>query len=739
MQDILASAIALHQAGELGSAALLYQQVLAREQENADALHLIGVLRHQEGDHTRAVELISRAVALKPNVPEFHANLAEAYRALGKFDRSAGCCRAALRLWPQYPEALCNLGLALQGLGRQSEAADNFRRALLLRPEFAIAHNNLGIALRELKQFDEALDHFRRAVELDPGSASARTNLGQMLLDLGRSEEALPYCDEAIRLQPDVAVLHHNRGNALRNLGRLLEARAAYLEAIRLDPSLALAHMHLGLILQREGRFGEALPWLERAAELEPNDPTYWENLAELHGEREEPALAIPYWERVLTLAPDKAAAHVSLGWALQEEGRLAEAGEHYRIAARLQPDFAAARLNLGGLSEEQGALTEAEAAFREALRLQPAYALPHARLATLLRGNLPAADRAALEERLTDVELAPGARARLLFGLAHVLDASGEFARAADCLRQANALTLETAKGRRDYVPAEHEQFVDGLLQAFTADFFTRIAGAGLDTKRPVFIFGLPRSGTTLIEQILASHPRIHGAGELRRTRQSFEDLPSVLSRSDAPLACVPHLDAAAVSGVAQRHLDALAALDGGRADRIVDKMPDNYMYLGFLATLFPQAVFIHCRRDLRDIAVSCWMTDFRSIRWANSSEHIAERFRHYRRLMDHWRGALPVPIHEVDYEETVADLEGVARRLLSACGQEWDPACLEFHRTQRPVRTASVAQVRQPVYQRSVARWKNYEGELADLFAAMGPVSCSSSCQLEPLPTAC
>jgi len=739
MQDIWASAIALHQAGELGSAAQLYQQVLAREQENADALHLMGVLRHQEGDHADAVALIGRAVALKPNVPEYHANLAEAYRALGKFDRAAGCCRAALRLWPEYPEALCNLGLALQGLGQQSGAADNFRRALLLRPEFAIAHNNLGIALRELKQFDEALHHFRRAVELDLASASARTNLGQMLLDLGRPEEALPYCDEAIRLQPDVAALHHNRGNALRGLGRLLEARAAYLEAARLDSSLAVAQMHLGLILKQEGRLGEALPWLEHAAELEPNDPTYWENLAELHGEREEPALAIPCWERVLTLAPDMAAAHVSLGWALQEEGRLAEAGEHYRIAARLQPDFAAARLNLGGLSEEQGALTEAEGAFREALRLQPNYALPHARLATLLRGKLPDADRVALEERLTDADLAPGARARLLFGLAHVLDARGDFARAADCLRQANALTLETAKGRRDYAPAEHEQFVDGLLHAFTASFFARLAGAGLDAKRPVFIFGLPRSGTTLIEQILASHPRIHGAGELRRTRQTLEELPSVLGRSDAPLECVPSLDGVAVRRLAQRHLDALETLDGGRADRIVDKMPDNYMYLGLLATLFPQAVFIHCRRDLRDVAVSCWMTDFRSIRWASNAAHIVERFRHYRRLMDHWRAVLPVPIHEVDYEETVADLEGVARRLLSACGQGWDPKCLEFHRTQRPVRTASVAQVRQPVYQRSVARWKNYEGELADLFAGLAPVSGGSSWQLEPLPTGC
>jgi tetratricopeptide (TPR) repeat protein len=723
MQDLLTSALELHQAGRLDAAAPMYRQVLAQEQGQADAWHLLGVLHHQQADHARAVELIGRAVALRPNVPAFHANLAEAYRALGQCDRAAGCCRAALRLWPDYPEALCNLGLALQGLGRHGEAARNFRRALELRPDFAAAHSNLGVCLRELRRADEALVHFRRAVELDPLSAPAQTNLGQLLLDLGRAEEALPYCQEAVRLQPDRAALHHNLGNALRALGRLVEARAAYLEALRLEPDLALAHAHLGQTLQRQGQSADALPWLKQAAELEPTNAGYWESLAELHGEREEYAQSIPCWERVLALAPEASAPHVSLGWALQEEGRLAEAGEHYRTAARLQPTSAAAQLSLGGLLEEQGALAEAEAAFREAIRLQPAYPLPHGRLATLLRGKLPEADRAALEERLADPQLAPAPRARLLFALAHVLDASSDYARAADCLRQANALTLEQGRGRRDYDPADHDRFVDALVRGFDAAFFARTAGAGLDTRRPVFIFGLPRSGTTLVEQVLASHPHIHGAGELRLARQTFDALPETLGRSDSTFDCLPHLDAAAVRRLAGRHLEALRALDGERAEQVVDKMPDNYQYLGLMAALFPRAVFIHCRRDLRDIAVSCWSTDFRSIRWANDQGCIARRFRQYRRLMDHWRAVLPVPVHELDYEETVADLEGVARRLLAACGQEWDPACLEFHRSNRPVRTASVSQVRQPVYQKSVARWKHYERELAELFSALPP----------------
>jgi hypothetical protein len=148
---------------------------------------------------------------------------------------------------------------------------------------------------------------------------------------------------------------------------------------------------------------------------------------------------------------------------------------------------------------------------------------------------------------------------------------------------------------------------------------------------------------------------------------------------------------------------------------------MPDNYMFVGLLATMFPRAVFIHCRRDLRDVAVSCWLTDFRSIRWANDPEHIATRSRSYDRLMNHWRAVLPVPVHEVNYEETVADSEPAARRLVAACGLDCEPACLEFYRTECPVRTASVTQVRQPIYQRSVGRWKHYGPPLTDLFAAL------------------
>jgi Sulfotransferase family len=206
--------------------------------------------------------------------------------------------------------------------------------------------------------------------------------------------------------------------------------------------------------------------------------------------------------------------------------------------------------------------------------------------------------------------------------------------------------------------------------------------------------------------------------------TRDSFEALPGVLNQAITPLESLAELNPAATHRLADWHLGRLRELDP-QALRIVDKMPDNYLFLGWLFTLFPRAKFIHCRRDLRDVALSCWMTNFRHIHWAVDPDHIAARVHDYVRIMDHWRAVLPVDLFEVNYEEMVTDLSSVARRLVDWCGLEWEPSCLAFHQTSRPVRTASVAQVRQPVHTRSVARWKNYEPDLGQLFQQLGAES--------------
>ncbi len=724
--------IALSDADYRDESVKAFDGVPTVDPSNADALHSLGVDYINKCVYKSAADIIARALALKPNRAVLYVNLGEAYRNLGEHEKVENCCRIALRLRPHFPEGLNTLGLALHRLGRGEEAVAEFRRAVELRPEMAPAHNNLGLALQALGRTEEAIVHFHRALEIAPELDIARTNLGTALLAAGRPEDALEQFRDSVRRRAADANAHHNLGNALRILGRTLEARAAYLEALLLDSRLAITHFQMGLTLRQDGEFGGALPWIKSAVELEPDNVHYWKHLAELHRDLEDAESAIACWEKVVALSPaDRAElhdAHIGLGCALQDDGRYSEAKEHYEAAAEMQPGTGQSHLHMGSLHEELGDMVEAECAFRYAIHLQPGVAPPYGRLAMLLRGRLPEADVDAIEAFLRDPALDPVPRCHLLFGLAHILDDRAQYSRAAESLLEANALALEHSKYHRKYDPGDHKRFVDGLTQAFGPSFFDRIGVAGSDTRRPVFIFGLPRSGTTLVDQILSSHPLVHGAGELRLGKQTFESIPTVLGRAESPIECIGDLDGTAILRLAENHLERLRRYDNGLAERIVDKMPDNYMFIGLLAALFPNGVFIHCRRDPRDVAVSCWMTNFSRIRWANDPEHLAARIKDYRRVLVHWESVLPVKLHEINYEDTVEDLERVARRLLDACGLEWDPACLRFYETRRAIRTASITQVRQPIYTKSVARWRNYQKEMPDLFKMVETAGASS-----------
>ena len=270
----------------------------------------------------------------------------------------------------------------------------------------------------------------------------------------------------------------------------------------------------------------------------------------------------------------------------------------------------------------------------------------------------------------------------------------------------------------------ARHAGFLDARRRVFTKGFFAAREGFGVGSEKPVFIIGLPRSGTTLVEQILASHPEVHGAGELR-------DIPVTAIRRTPPLAggekpypdCVSDLSAVQVEALATEQLGRLDARAGKPASRVIDKMPFNFLHLGLIRLMFPNAQIIHCRRDLRDVGLSCFMTNFADAHaWTTDLSDIADYANAYASLMDHWRSVLPADaMAEVDYEALVADQEGESRRLVEHLGLDWDPACLAFHETGRVVTTASRAQVRRPMYATSVGRWRNWQAELADLLSRL------------------
>ncbi len=720
---LLSTALAHHQRGELSLATQLYRQIISAEPANADALHLLGVASLQLGQPGQALPLLERAVQLQPGSSSFHTNLGEAYRVQGQLERAEACFRLALRLKAENADAAYNYGLLYMQQGQPAKAAELFRQALQHRPDFGLAHNNLGNACRMLGDIEKSLGHFRRAIELNPQLGLAHGNLGQLLLECQRPREALQHCQEAVRLDPQLAPAHNNLGNVLRRLGRLNDAKACYLEALRRDPRLAVVHNNLGEILHEQGQLNEAKRFLAEAVQREPNNARYHMSLAKLLLDQRDLAAAESHLLSARQLHPRLSEASLFLAHVYFEQGRLIDSQTAYRALLAERPNDPAINCRLAEVLLELNQREDALTCLRDALRADPNCVHALAQLATQLGDRLPAEEEQALRRILENTNLSNNDRAALLFALAHVCDARRDYEQAAQHLERANHLeNLAWQQSGRAYNVEAHANFVNRLTSVFTPAFFERVRGFGLDSERPVFIVGLPRSGTTLLEQVLASHSRVFGAGELRLAREDFETLGGGNDgRSEArAFDLLEKIDADTVGRMARNHLDRLAALHS-KADRILDKMPDNYLYVGFMALLFPKARFLHCTRDIRDVAVSCWITHFRDIPWSNDFDLIASRFDQYHRVMEHWKTVLPQPLLDVHYEEMVDDLESVARRVVTFLGLDWEPSCLEYHRNKRPVRTASLSQVRQPIYRRSLARWRHYQDALQPLFARL------------------
>lgn len=342
-------------------------------------------------------------------------------------------------------------------------------------------------------------------------------------------------------------------------------------------------------------------------------------------------------------------------------------------------------------------------------------------------RYSFPDEDVRRIEALLLSADMRPDDRSRLYFAIGNLFDKQGRWTEAFSNYESGNQLRKEI-EARRGVVfdPEAHRHEVDQIIRFFTKDYFTRVASHGVDSELPVFIVGMPRSGTTLAEQILASHSKVFGAGEL-------QNIPLLIHRLGQRLRSRPFIypqslqafNAHITSAVAADYLKELRRLDANAA-RIVDKMPFNFLHLGLIATLFPKARIIHCRRDPIDTCLSCYFQNFGNpAPFTLDLRHLGLYFREYERLMAHWAAVLPMPIFDLRYENLIDDQETVSRELIAFCGLEWEPQCLRFHETNRPVRTASVAQVKQPVYRRSIGRWQRYEAHLRPLFEVLAGLS--------------
>ena len=561
----------------------------------------------------------------------------------------------------------------------------------------------------------------RRVLGTDPGQADALHMLGQIALGRDDTPGAAAWFEKAAAQRPDGADIHYNLGTALMRLGRIGDAEPPLRRATALAPAFAAARLNLGNCLRELGRPDEAAEVYRQALAIRPDYPQARLNLGSTLIELGEPLAAETCYREAIARHPDFAPALLNLGNLLRGRGELDEALALLSRAVAADPTFADAHSSLGNVYRDLGRMDEARASYRAALAAQPDHARAHANLAYITTHGDGDPDVAAMEALLGGEGIDTESEIQLRFGLAKAYEETGEDGRSFDTLREANRLRRASFAPDAESV-ASAEKLASLLMERFDATNRERHQGKGFDSELPVFIVGMPRSGTSLVEQILASHPRVHGAGELN---DLFELLAGTPGRPPSPAElfdAVSKFDASRGADLGRAYVERLRAR-APEAARVTDKMPSNFLNLGLIELALPRARLIHCVRSPMDTCLSCFKIDFNQGQtYYNDLDELGRIYRLYAGLMDHWERVMGGKILHVSYERVTADLEGEARRLLAHCGLDWDERVLDFHKTERAVRTASAAQVREPIYRKAVERWRRFETQLAPLIEALG-----------------
>lgn len=517
---------------------------------------------------------------------------------------------------------------------------------------------------------------------------------------------------------PNFSPAWHALGLIACQVGKLPLAADLIGKAIALDGSVSLHHRNLGEICRRLGRLDEAIGAGERAVAMTPNDREAHYNLGLAYTDSDRHGEAIRCYRQALTLTPDHNLSWNNLGASLEKMGDKDGAEAAYAKAVAIDPRHAEAQNNLGAIYSEQGRLAEARSCFEAATQARPDFVEAHYNLSSLKTYTATDPHLAALETLAAQSATLPvAARIRYNFALGKAREDMGEYERAFAAYAEGNRL-------QHDLLPHDEAQAEDMLARikkTFAHGSLTKPPGAFSPSqagKTPVFIVGMPRSGTTLIEQILASHPAMFGAGELMDLHEVIHGAVGAVTGQPFT-AWAPKLTADDFLALGEKYLERVWRLNP-EAACITDKMPANFFYIGMIRRMLPQARIIHAVRDPMDSCFSCFARLFNdTMAFAYDLGTLGRYYVRYIQLMEHWQAVLPEEtILNVRYEEVVADVEGQARRMLAHLGLPWDDACLDFHNNTRLVKTASVAQVRRPIYTTSVARWQRFGQHLDPLF---------------------
>ena len=637
------------------------------------------------------------------------------------FVAASAMLEAALERSPNDPNLLRLLGVSLTRQNRGAEAERALTQVIRLVPNFALAHQNLADALLQQGRLDEAAEALRTAVRHNPALDAAHRKLVEVLALTGRGGEADEAFQQSLQDDPDRAAIVeamelNRRGEAAQSekiLRGILRRKPEHLDALRL----------MGVHCARKELYNDAEAFFRRAVDLAPDFWLAWINLGAALNEQQKFDQADAAYREALRLKPQSVFTLEKLGANSLFDGRHEDAIGWLEAALERDPAHFPSLLCLGHVLKTVGRQKEAIGAYRRCAQAKPDFGEAYWSLANLKTFRFKGADVREMEKQLEAVSAtADGEDSEIAFSFAlgKAFEDRGNAKKAFECYSRGNG----RKRPKLNYDPIEFQRTNDRIIDVFTREFFEQRAGQGCQDDSPILIVGLPRSGSTLLEQILASHSQVEGTAELHYLLRLATE--SGLTRSDGIRypECMLELKPHHFRDLGREYLDNTLRHRSG-ARYFTDKMPNNFTGIGFLHTILPNAKVIDARRHPLDSCLGSFKQLFaRGQIFTYDLYDLAHCYIQYMRLIDHWNEVLPGKVLTVHYEDVVGDLEGQARRIAAHCGLEWEDRMLRYHETERAVKTASSEQVRQPIYSGSVNLWRRYEDELDELIDYLEPV---------------
>jgi len=628
-------------------------------------------------------------------------------------------CREAIGGESSDVNFIALLGTILMRNGKLAEAEEVLRRAVSIAPGFPRAQEDLGTLMLNLKRPEEALPFLEKATELDDRNAEGFFKLGGALKALGRNHDAEKAFSRSTELSPQKNQLAEAADLFLKR--RFREAEKIAQELVRANPRDVNAASLLARIAIEAGCYDDAEVILRKVVQLTPLFVEAWHDLGTALKEQSKHDEAVEVLQQAIQVDPGNAASHYFHAAALAMAARPEQAESSYRRAIELNPKLFGAHLGLGHVLKTIGQQEEGIAAYRAAKALRPDYGETHYSLSNLKTFRFEQSEVDDMEHQLAQQGLGKDSVVHFSFALGKAYEDQKDFDKAFAYYERANKAHRETIP----YDPVQTEIIHGKIRDVFSAELFATTAATapGCTDDSPIFILGLPRSGSTLLEQILASHSLVEGTSELPDLSMVSQSLTNAKRGIGYP-AIVPELTVDELTELGQKYIDqTMRHRSGSRF--FTDKMPNNFPHIGFLQLILPNAKIIDARRHPLDSCMGCFKQHFaKGQTFTYDLFELGEFYLEYDLMMKHWDEVLPGKVLHVQYEDVVADLETQVRRILDYCGLPFEQACLDFHENERAVRTASSEQVRQPIYSGSVNSWKRFEAHLQPLIDILEPI---------------